>query len=64
MLREHNRQHRPKATYLPAKFGVADVRAWEAASGRRWHSLSASEREVANEEMRRARERGGQSGLR
>jgi hypothetical protein len=51
LLRKHNQKFAPKPTYVPAKHGVRDVRAWEVATGKMWAKLSPEEREQANAEI-------------
>jgi len=51
MLREHNTKHAPKPTYVPAMYGVRDVRTWEMATGLRWQDLSPGSKVKANVEI-------------
>ena len=55
MLAAHNkkvrRQSRKQAVYEPLKHRMADVRAWERQSGRRYYDLKPCEREEANRKI-------------
>jgi len=55
ILKNHNKKF-SKAVYEPPKHSVRVVRAWERSSGKKFYDLTPSEREDANEEMRRMQE--------
>lgn len=57
LLKQHNQKHQPKATYVPALHSVKDVRSWELKTGKKWQALSAEEREAANADIAREKEK-------
>jgi len=52
LLAQHNSKFKKKSAYEPRVHSQRHIKMWETRNGRRWHSLSVSEREQANAEIR------------
>eukprot|EP00026_Physarum_polycephalum_P004276 Phypoly_transcript_04293.p1 GENE.Phypoly_transcript_04293~~Phypoly_transcript_04293.p1 ORF type:complete len:701 (-),score=216.34 Phypoly_transcript_04293:28-2130(-) len=55
LLEKHNKKFKPAVAYVPRNFSTKDVKMWEEFSGKKWYSLTAPEREEANDWIKHAK---------